>query len=180
MLTPEFKKRLGRSHTFVAAVWAALFASCAVAALVPSDFFEHIPVRDNYPYLLGLENLIWGLAIVTAVLLLWSRPRFYSVAAVFEATERPLVVDGIGESPEEKVASRLVYFYRSKMLRALALAESVAFYGLFLAVIEPDDYEWRLFCATAAALLVLFYPSRTFFDELMKEYERRETMREWR
>ena len=66
------------------------------------------------------------------------------------------------------------------MLRALVLAESVALYGLFLAVIEPDDYEWRLFCVTAAALLVLFYPSRTFFDELMKEYERRETMREWR
>jgi hypothetical protein len=35
-----------------------------------------------------------------------------------------------------------------------------------------------LFCATA--LLVLFYPSRTFLDALIKEYERRETMREWR
>ena len=180
MLTPEFKKRLARSHTFVAGVWVVLIASCAAVALLPSELFAHIPARENYPYLLALEDLIWGLAIVTALLLLWSRPRFYSVEAVFEASERPVLVDGIGESPEEKVASRLVYFYRSKMLRALVLAESVALYGLFLAVIEPDDYEWRLFCVTAAALLVLFYPSRTFFDELMKEYERRETMREWK
>ncbi len=181
MLSPEFKERLARSQLFLLALWGALIALCAAAAMLPASFFEHLPpLSENYPYLDGLDELIWALGIGTAALLLWARARFYSVEQVFQASRRPREVPVIGDSAAEMTASRLVHFYRSRMVNAFALAASLALYGLLLAVIDPDDNQWRLFCVTAVAMLVLFYPSRTFFEALMKEYERRETMREWR
>jgi hypothetical protein len=180
MLTPEFKKRLERTHTFLAALWIILLAAALISALLPAGLFHPLPIEEDYPYLQGLDELIWALAIGTALLLVWSRSRFYNVAAIFEASRRPSMIPVLGDSPAEMGASRVVYFYRSKMLSGLAMAGSIAFYGLCLAVIDPADYQWRLFGLTAAALLVLFYPSKTFFAELIKEYERRETMREWR
>ena len=180
MLTPEFKKRLERTRTFVAALWIILLAAAVISSLLPAGLFGSLPLEDDSPYLQHLDELIWALAIGTALLLVWSRSRFYSVAAIFEASKRPRMIPVLGDSPAEMGASRVVYFYRSKMLAGLGMAASVAFYGLCLAAIDPADYEWRLFGLTAAALLLLFYPSKSFFDELIKEYERRETMRDWR
>ena len=181
MLSPEFKDRLARSQLFLLALWGALLAVCAVAAMLPAGVFEHLPpLAESYPYLDDLDEIIWGVGIGTAALLLWSRSRFYSVEQVFDASRRPREVPVIGESAAEMAASRLVHFYRSRMINAFALAGSLALYGLLLAVIETTDYQWRLFCVTAVAMFVLFYPSRTFFETLLKEYERRETMREWR
>jgi len=181
VLSSEFKNRLARSQLFLLALWGALLALCAVAAMLPARVFEHLPpLAESYPYLDDLDEIIWGIGIGTAALLLWSRSRFYSVEQVFQASRRPREVPVIGESAAEMTASRLVHFYRSRMVNAFALAASLALYGLLLAVVEATDYQWRLFCVTAVAMLVLFYPSRTFFEALLKEYERRETMREWR
>jgi hypothetical protein len=180
MLAPEFKASLARAQTFLLAVWGVLVAASIAAAVLPVALFRHLPIAENHPYLQALNEIVWALAILTAVLLVWTRPRFYGVKAIFDASKRPLLVDVDGDMPEEKGASRLVYFYRVKMLYALGLSGSLTVYGVFLALIDPDDFEWRIFCATAVALLVLFYPSRSFFDELMKEYDRRETLREWR
>jgi hypothetical protein len=181
VLSPEFKDRLGRSHVFLLALWVTLLALCAAAAMLPARVFEHLPpLAESYPYLEDLDELIWGVGIGTAALLLWSRSRFYSVEQVFSASRRPREVPVIGDSAAEMAASRLVHFYRSRMVNAFALAASLALYGLLLAVVEATDYQWRLFCVTAVAMLVLFYPSRVFFDTLIKEYERRETMRDWR
>lgn len=180
MLSPEFKDRLAHSHVFLLALWGVLLALCAVAAMLPARLFEHAPFTESYPYLDDLDEIIWGIGIGTAALLLWSRSRFYSVEQVFDASLRPREIPVIGESPAEMAASRLVHFYRSRMINAFALAASLALYGVLLAVVEADDYQWRLFCITAVAMLVLFYPSRVFFDALLKEYERRETLREWR
>ena len=180
MLSPEFKDRLAHSHVFLLALWGVLLALCAVAAMLPARLFEHAPFAESYPYLDDLDEIIWGIGIGTAALLLWSRSRFYSVEQVFDASLRPREIPVIGESPAEMAASRLVHFYRSRMINAFALAASLGLYGVLLAVVEADDYQWRLFCITAVAMLVLFYPSRVFFDALLKEYERRETLREWR
>lgn len=180
MLEPDFKARLARAQLFLLVLWGILLAAAIVAALLPTGIFRHIPIPPDHPYLDALDEIVWGLAIATALLLVWTRSRFYSVEHVFKASRRPQEVPVIGESAAEMAASRLVYFYRSRMINALALGTSLTFYGLFLALIDPSDYQWRFFCATAAALLVLFYPSRAFFDELIKEYERRETLREWR
>lgn len=180
MLAPEFKARLGKAQLFLLVVWAVLLAASVIAALLPAELLRHLPIGENNPYLDALDEIVWGLAIVTALLLVWTRSRFYSVEQVFQASLRPREVPVIGESAAEMAASRLVYFYRVKMLYALGLGGSLTMYGLFLALIDPNDFQWRIFCVTAVALLVLFYPSRSFFDDLMKEYERRETMREWR
>lgn len=181
MLSPDFKDRLARSHVFLLSLWGVLLALCAVAAMLPASVFEHLPpLAESYPYLDDLDEIIWGVGIATAALLLWSRSRFYSVDQVFDASRRPREVPVIGESASEMAASRLVHFYRSRMINAFALGASLALYGLLLAVVETDEYQWRLFCVTAVAMLVLFYPSRTFFEALIKEYERRETMREWK
>lgn len=179
MLEPEFKARLANAQLFLLLLWGILLAASVVAALLPAALFQHLPMADN-PYLDAFDEIVWGLAIATALLLVWTRSRFYSVEHVFQASRRPREVPVIGESASEMAASRLVYFYRVKMLYALALGASLTMYGLFLALIDPDDFEWRLFCATAVALLVLFYPSRSFFDDLIREYERREALREWR
>src|ERR1051325_3833895 len=108
MLAPEFKARLANSQLFLLVVSGVLIAASVAAAVVPAGLLRHLPIAENHPYLEALDEIVWALAIVTALLLVWTRSRFYGVEAIFEAAKRPLLVDVEGDMPEEKGAWRLV------------------------------------------------------------------------
>jgi len=63
------------------------------------------------------------------------------------------------------------------MIIAFSLSEMIAIFGLVLALIGNYRSDQQVFSLISACLLVYFYPSRTFFDELIAECERREMTR---
>ncbi len=79
-----------------------------------------------------------------------------------------------GESPLEKGAARVVAYYRARMTAAYILADSIGIYGLLLALVRNYFWDQRLLSALSAILLILFYPSRDFFEQLIKKCEMRE------
>ena len=82
-----------------------------------------------------------------------------------------------GDTPMEKNAARLVSYYRSRMILAFSLSEMIAFFGLVLALMGDYASDQQVLSLVSACLLVYFYPSRAFFDDLINEYERREARR---
>ncbi|HEY2989812.1 MAG TPA: hypothetical protein VGL11_18975 [Candidatus Binatia bacterium] len=178
-LAPEFKKILDRARVLMLVLWVGFFASIVFLLFLPESFFRGHPVSKAYPYLTELENITWLLALAFALLLLWAKQRFYTVDAIFRAATRSwLLTDLGGETPTEKGAARLIYFYRFRMTRALVLSALIGVCGLLLSAMNPPGWEGRLFYLTSGALLVFFYPSKAFFDSLIKEYEHREVMYE--
>jgi hypothetical protein len=178
----EFKKTLSRVRIWMVLLWASCLASTVSLFFIPESTLKKLPVSEYYPYLTQLENVLWVIALACALLVLWAKQRFYNIEAIFQASKRPLLVRPLlasnlkGETPTEKGASRLVYFYRYRIVRALTLSESVAICGLLLALTGSYGLEGRLFYLMSVALLMLFYPSRAFFDSLIEEYEHREIM----
>jgi hypothetical protein len=178
-LTPEFKKSLTRVHILVVLLWAGFLISTIILFFIPENLVSNFPLNEYYPNLTILKIAIWVISLVLACLLLWAKPRFYNIDSIFQASKKPLLVLNLkGETPTEKGAARLIYFYRSRMVLALTLSESVAICGLLLGTISSYGQERRLFSLISVVLLVIFYPSRAFFDGLIKEYEHREIMYE--
>ena len=77
----------------------------------------------------------------------------------------------------EKNATRLVSFYRTRMIFAFALSEVIAIFGLVLGLIGGHRSDQQGLSLLSACLLVYLFPSRSFFDDLIAEYERREAQR---
>jgi hypothetical protein len=178
-LHTEFKKTLSRVRLLMLLLWAGFLTAIVFLLFIPESFFRDFPVSAAYPYLAELENITWLVALAFALFLVWAKRRLYTVDAIFRVAERPLLLTDLrGETPTEKGAARLIYFYRFRMTRALALSASIGVCGLLLTAMDPSGWEGRLFYLTSAALLMLFYPSKTFFDSLIEEYEHREIMYE--
>ena len=176
MLAPEFRRVLFNQRRSLVILWVLFFALLAVFISFRASLLQHLPpARQNYPYAGLIRILIWAVACLTAAFLLWSKQRFYGVEAIFQGSKvpgRPKAL--LGESPLEKGAARVVAYYRARMMAAYLLADSIGIYGLLLALVRNYFWDQRLLSALSAILLILFYPSRDFFEELIKKCEMRE------
>ena len=156
-------------------MWLVFFALLAIFLSLRNPLLEHLPPRKNYPHVEPIRILIWAIACLTAAFLLWSKNRFYSVEAIFQGSKVPRRPKALrGESPLEKGAARVVSYYRARMVAAFVLAETIGIYGLLSALLGNYFGDQRLLSALSATLLILFFPSRPFFDELVQKCERRE------
>ena len=124
--------------------------------------------------------MLWTVAIAIAAVLVWVKRRFHTVQAIFRDSRRPMdVTDLKGDNPAQKNLARLVLFYRSRMIIAFSLSETIAIFGLLLALTGDYASDQQSLSLISAGLLVYFFPSRAFFDELLNEYERREAQQSW-
>lgn len=176
LLSSQFKQVLFNQRRSLIFLWLALFALAVIFPSLRDTLLQHLPpARKNYPYAEFIRILIWMVALLTAGFLVWSKNRFYSAETIFQGSKVLGPAKTLkGESPMEKGTARVVSYYRTRMVRAFVLAETPAVYGLLLDL--TGDYSWdqRLLSALSAALLIFFYPSRLFFEELLEKCERRE------
>ncbi len=175
LLSPEFKQLLFNQRRSLVFLWLVLFALVAIFPAARDALLQHLPPpRKNYPYTGVIRIVIWAAALLTGGLLVWLKNRFYSLETIFQGSKVLGPAKTLrGESPLEKGAARVVSYYRARMVRAFVLAETPAIYGLLLDLM--GDYSWdrRFLWAMSAALLIVFYPSRPFFEELLEKCERR-------
>ena len=176
LLSAEFKQILYNQRRSLVLLWLALFVSVGLFLSMRDYLLQHLPPqRENYPYTGLIRICVWVITCITAAFLLWSKNSFYSVEALFRGSSVPALPKTVrGETPAEKGAARVVSYYRSRMVAAVALAETIAIFGLLLGLIGDYLWEQRALSLMSGALLILFYPSRAFFEELIQEYQRRE------
>jgi hypothetical protein len=173
ILSAQFREILYRQHRSIVALWAMFLLAVGFYFLVPEIVSEcrFHPAADseNEP----VRNALWIAAVLTTAVLLWVKSRFHNVRAVFQAARQLTdTQDFAGHTPAEKNASRLVYFYRTRMLFAFCLAELVALFGLILVFIGNYTSDQQWLSLLSAGLLVYVYPSRGFFEGLINEYDR--------
>lgn len=70
-------------------------------------------------------------------------------------------------------STRAISSYAGKKIVAFALAESIAIYGLVLALIGNHLSDQYLMSFVAGLWLAYLYPSGVFFEELGREFEAR-------
>lgn len=159
------------------ALWAMFFLAVGFYFLVPEIVSErrfHPADAENEP----ARNALWVAAALATAVLLWVKSRFHNVRAVFQAARQPTdIQDFAGDTPAEKNASRLVYFYRTRMLFAFCLSQLAAVFGLMLVFIGDYTSDQQWLSLLSAGLLVYVYPSRGFFEELINQYDRQEAIR---
>ena len=178
VLSEPFKKSLYRQHRTVVTIWAAFFLALGFYLLIPEFLSEHLlrPVDEACVEQLG--NLLWAIAVAIAALLFWVKSRLHTVPAIFQASKQPTEVRNFkGESPMEKNAMRLVSFYRTRMISAFALSHIIAIFGLVVGLLSYHRSNQQGLSLLSACLLVYFFPSQGFFDDLIAEYLRREAQR---
>ena len=177
-LSAKFREFLYRQHRFLVVNWMMFFIALGFYLLMPEIAAEYLPAPVDYPYTEQIRSALWVIAIVTAAFLVWVKSRLHTIRAMFQDSRRPMEIRSLrGDTPGEKNAARLVVFYRSRMIVAFTLAEMIAIFGLVLALIGNYTSDQQGLSLLSACLLVYFYPSKTFFEELINEYERREARR---
>ena len=177
-LSAEFREFLYRQHRLLVVTWLMYMIALGFYLLMPEIAAEFLPRPTDYPYTEQIRSTLWVIAIVTAAFLVWVKSRFHTVQAIFQASRRPMEIRNLrGDTPGEKNAARLVVFYRSRMIVAFSLSEMIAIFGLVLALIGGYTSDQQGLSLLSACLLVYFYPSKAFFEELINEYERREARR---
>lgn len=178
VLSKEFREILYRQQRLLLVTWLMFFIALGFYLMIPEITSEHLPPPADYPYTEQMRNTLWVVSIAATAFLLWVKSHFHTVQAIFRASRQPLEIRDLkGDTPIEKDAARLVFSYRSRMIIAFSLSEMIAIFGLVLALIGNYRSDQQVFSLISACLLVYFYPSRTFFDELIAECERREMTR---
>lgn len=181
MLSKEFTEILYNQHRSLVIVWVALLISLGIFLFIPDLDFKHLPRPETYPHADDIRKILSVMVLITVAFLLLAKSRLNTVEAIFRGSREPTREKSEkGETPVEKGAARVVSYYCSRMAVSFALAETIAIYGLVLALIGPYKWEQQILSLISGVLLVYFFPSRIFFDDLITEYETREARNESR
>ena len=178
VLSEQFREILYEQRRLLLVTWIMFFIALGFYLMIPEITSKHLPPQVDYPYTKQVRDTFWVISIVSAAFLVWVKSHSHTVQAIFRASRQPLeIMDLKGDTPVEKDAERLIFSYRSRMIVAFSLSEMIAIFGLVLALIGDYRSDQQVFSLISASLLIYFYPSRTFFDELIGECERREMRR---
>jgi hypothetical protein len=123
---------------------------------------------------------LWAFAIAISAYLLWSKNRIHTVQAFLYSLKQPNFFESIeGSTSLEMQAHVLFRIYRRRMLVVFVLCHSIALIGLIMVLVGADVSEQQSVLVISAFLLIYYYPSRLFFEQLIGEYERQEAARGW-
>lgn len=159
MISSEEKKALEHQHRTLVLVWVGFLATLAVYLALPrlGSFSGTVP--PGGPSSDVSRTSLWAIVVVIVGVLWWWNRRFLGREALLKnyAPKRGAPISG----------------YAMKKIVAFALAEAVAIYGLILALSGNHLWDQLVLSVVAALFLLYLYPSRAFFDELLREMEAR-------
>lgn len=177
LLDSDFKQALHRQRRLLVRGWLVSFMFVVVFMFICEFLSKTEPLAKDFAYPEFVRQTLWAIVIITTVFLLWSKNRFLTAQSIVRGS-RIWMPDGDleGDTPVEKGAARVIFYYISRMKTALVLAVMIAVYALILALIDTN-WESKAWTLLAAILLIFFYPSHSLFDDVIDEYERQEIKR---
>ena len=161
MIASEDKEALERQHRTLVLVWVGFLATLAVYLALPwlGSYSEAIPLPLGGPSFDISRTSLWATVVVIVGILWWWNQRFLAKEALLK-----------NYAPKRGTP---IFSYAVKKIVAFALAEAVAIYGLILALSGRHLWDQLVLSVIAALFLLYLYPSRAFFEELLREMEAR-------
>lgn len=157
-MEPELRRAVEKQQKILTLTWLGAIAALFLYLLLPRFFGPRRLPEVEQPYH-GFRMILWIVAVIEVVSLLWWSRTFLTKEAVLRA------VQGTGVDP-------LIY-YSGRKISAIAIAQSVAVYGLVLAFVGRYFWDQYILTLVSGVLLVRHRPSRSFCNELAKEIEGR-------
>jgi hypothetical protein len=123
---------------------------------------------------------LWILILATAFYLVWSKSRLHTVQAFLHGLRQPTAFDFIqGNTSKEMQAHVLFRIYRARMLVVFFLCHFIAVLGIVLIWTGAGKSDQPTNLIISSLLLIYYYPSRFFFENLLDEFERQESRLGW-
>jgi hypothetical protein len=134
----------------VRSAWYGSMAALFIYLLLPW-FISGREITTGEPYR-GVRVIFWLVAAIQVGVLFWWTRRFVGKEAVLNA------VRGTALDP--------LTYYMGRKIAAIGIAQSVAVYGLVLALVGRYFTDQYMLTALSVALLIRHYPASETFDEL--------------
>lgn len=157
MMTPESQRALEDRRRLLVLIWAGFLACLLVYLVLPwfVAFSEVFLDGGSFP---GVSRTgLWAVAFLIVGFLWWWDERWLTREALL--------------NHDRFTWGTLASNYAAKKIVGFALAEAVAIYGLLLALIGQYLWDQLLLSGVSGALLIRLYPSRAFFDQLVRDAE---------
>ena len=153
------QKRLENQQRVLVFIWLGFISSLFVYLLLPALVLSNQPTNADLP-LDFLRNVFWVAMLINLGVLLWWRGRYLSKETILQE-----LVQGDGLTAVSNFLTRKIVGF--------AIAESIAIQGLVLVLLGRYLWDQYIFTGISGALLIQLYPSRSFFEELLRELQGR-------
>ncbi len=158
MIDAKERETLTDSMRVLWIIWGAMFASLGIYIIVAHMVGDQIKMQDLTPDVFSfLRSALYVVAIIELAIIPFIR-KFMLKTGISVSHGSGQTMPGIGKHP---AAAK----YASVMLVSLAIAESVAIYGLMLYFLGKDSQSLYLLTAISAAAMIFYRPK---MDELEK------------
>lgn len=154
----ELRRAVEKQQKALTLAWVGSIAALFLYLLLPQFFGPPRLPEVEQPYR-GFRMILWIVAVIEVGFLFWWSRTFLTKEAVLRA------IQGTEVNP--------LTYYSGRKMSAIAIAQSVAVYGLVLAFIGRHFWDQYILTTVSAVLLVRHRPSRSFCEELAKEIEGR-------
>jgi hypothetical protein len=150
-----------RQRRLLVIIWGSMMTTLVIYLLIPPLVAPEGLIASGAVFVL-LRPFFWLVAVVEVLFLNWWKQDYLK--------PRTLLSDL--SAPEQVNAA--VSNTTTRGIVAFALAESIALYGLVLALIGKHFLDQYLLTFVSGILMIQLYPSRQLFDELVREAQVRE------
>ena len=140
-------------------IWGAMFASLGIYIIVAHMVGDQIKMQDLAPDVFSvLRNVLYAVAIVEFAIIPFIRKKMLKSGA--RTTQTPdRAMPGAGNHPATAK-------YASVTVISLALAESIAIYGLLLYFLGKDFQSLYMLTAISAAAMIIHRPKMEELEDL--------------
>jgi hypothetical protein len=150
-MEPQLREPAGKQKKVLTLTWSSSIAALVIYLLLPWFVSLQGISSGGEPYE-GFRTILWFLAFIqVGVVLFWTR-RVLRKEAVLRA------VQGTAIDP--------LAYYTGRKIAAIGMAQSVALYGLVLAIVGGYFWDQYILTLIAGALVIGHYPSRRSLDAI--------------
>ena len=175
MIRPEFRGELLGLQKKLARIWLA-FAETILIFLAMPYLFPPVLHPEYAPE--TVRRGLWLVSVVDIAVLAWWNRRYLGTQSILSqaATNRRIKPPpGLSQpkSPLEEGAVKVVSWFWIAKLVAFGFAESLALYGLALAVVGGYFLDQYILSFVSGLLLAYQFPTAESFEAILREYEGR-------
>ena len=158
----DLKRMAHDQRQVLVMIWAAMMSTLVIYLLIPWIVVSEKPLFANGALSILLRPIFWSLVLVEVLFLKWWTRSYLK--------PRTLLLDLTSEAQIEAAIADI----RTKGIIAFAIAESIAIFGLILALMGRLFLDQYLLTLVGGILMVQLYPSARFFDEWVRENQLRD------
>lgn len=159
MIDAQEKEMLSKGMRVLWIIWGAMLASLCIYLIVGHMIVDEIKIEGISPDIFSLlRNILFIVALVELAIIPVIRKFILRTPAKISQSSFGQQIPGTANHPA-------LAKYSSAMIVSLALAESIAIYGLVLLFIGKDFQSLYLFTGISAAAMLVYRPK---IDELEK------------